>query len=179
MRGSVPSAGKTDLDSHLEARWFLLRVRHRSEKQVAAALRRKGFEVFLPTICRRRQWSDRIKEVEFPLFPCYLFCRFSPKDQLFVVSTRNVLSGVGADPPPIPVQDCEVAALKRVLASGLDVEPGPYPEAGQTVRIRREPLCDVKGVIVPEGSAYRLMVGVEATQLGASVKIPRELIDAE
>jgi transcriptional antiterminator RfaH len=163
---------------HLTPRWFLLMVHSRSEKKVSLALSRKGFEVFLPTVRTKRPWSDRTKEVEFPLFPCYLFCRFRPKDQLSVVSTPNVLFGVGADQHPIPVHDSELAALQRVLASGFDVEPWPYPRGGQVVKISREPLRDVKGVIVQEADTCLLVVGIEAIQSAVAVKIPRQLLYA-
>jgi len=41
----------------------------------AATLRGKGYEEFLPLYRSRRRWSDRIKELDVPLFPGYLFCR--------------------------------------------------------------------------------------------------------
>jgi transcription antitermination factor NusG len=151
-------------------------VRHRSEKKVALALNRKGFNAFLPMIRLKRQWSDRVKEVEFPLFPCYLFCQFRPKDELAVVCTPNVLSGVGADEHPIPVHDSEIAALQRVLASGLDVEPWPYPSSGPVVKITRDPLRDVKGVVVRQGETCRFVVGIEAIQSAVAAKIPPEML---
>jgi len=49
--------------------WFALRVRPNYEKPVAAALRGKGFQEFLPLVRSRRRWSDRVKVMDLPLFP--------------------------------------------------------------------------------------------------------------
>jgi len=107
-------------------RWWLLMVRPRSEKKVAVALARKGFEVLLPTFQPKRQWPDRTKSAELPVFPGYIFCRFRACDRPVVVSTPHVLSGVRADPHPIPVPDSEIDLLKRTLGSGFHVESWPH-----------------------------------------------------
>jgi hypothetical protein len=49
--------------------WFALQTRPRYEKTAANILRAKGYEEFLPLYCSRRRWSDRMKDVELPLFP--------------------------------------------------------------------------------------------------------------
>jgi len=61
--------------------WFAVQTRSRYENLVATLLRGKGYELFLPIYKSRRRWSDRIKELELPLFPGYLFCRFNPLDR--------------------------------------------------------------------------------------------------
>ncbi|MGA9886725.1 MAG: transcription termination/antitermination NusG family protein, partial [Candidatus Acidiferrales bacterium] len=58
--------------------WFALQVRTRQEASVAQQLNGQGYERFLPLYKVRKRWSDRIKEVNAPLFPGYLFCRFNP-----------------------------------------------------------------------------------------------------
>src|SRR6266446_4384964 len=62
--------------------WYALHVRTRFEKVVARNLRGKGYEEFLPLYSRTNRWSDRVKEIELPLFPGYVFCRFNPHDRL-------------------------------------------------------------------------------------------------
>jgi hypothetical protein len=57
--------------------WFLLRTRSKQERKVADAFQAKGYGVFLPMHTVRQQWSDRLKTYDAPLFPGYLFCRFS------------------------------------------------------------------------------------------------------
>ncbi len=71
--------------------WFALQTRSRYEHFVAAMLRGKGYELFLPVYTCQRRWSDRIKELELPLFPGYLFCRFNPLDRFPILVTPGVI----------------------------------------------------------------------------------------
>ena len=59
-------------------RWYALHVRSRYEKAVSSVLQYKGFAEFLPLYRSRRQWAQRITEIELPLFPGYVFCSFNP-----------------------------------------------------------------------------------------------------
>jgi transcription antitermination factor NusG len=159
-------------------RWHLLTVRHRSEKKVALALSNKGFEVFLPTFHVKRQWSDRVKENEVPLFPCYLFCRCRWSDLLSVVSTPGVLSGCGTDPHPVPVSDYDMARIRKVLTSGFPVEPLADPAAGrettgQIVCIDEGRLSGISGVLMEEPDRCRLVVKLDPTPHSVAVEIPR------
>ena len=67
-KGSLPEAGRP--------LWYALQVWSRKETSVSIHLQSLGYEFFLPTYKCQRQWSDRVKELEQPLFPGYLFCRF-------------------------------------------------------------------------------------------------------
>jgi hypothetical protein len=62
--------------------WYALQIRSKLGSVVSATLRGKGYEEFLPLYRARRRWSDRIKQVELPLFSGYLFCRFDVSDRL-------------------------------------------------------------------------------------------------
>src|SRR5690242_21787498 len=91
--------------------WYLVIVNSRSEKKVAALLQRHGLEVFLPVERMKRQWSDRVKWVEFPLFAARLFCRCEAKDYMKLIHCPGVCRN------PIPVPDEEMDCLKKVIAT--------------------------------------------------------------
>src|SRR5579863_2483916 len=93
--------------------WFALRVKSRSEKIVATIARNKGFEEFLPLYQSRRRWSDRFKSVELPLFPGYVFCRLNPEFRLPLLTIPGVMSFVGIGKVPVPIEEAEIAAIKR------------------------------------------------------------------
>src|SRR5262245_65794889 len=89
--------------------WYALKVRPRSEWMVAANLRNRGYEPFLPTYKSKRRWSDRIKTLELPLFPGYLFCRFDVQTRLPILTTPggSFIVGGGKTPQPIDVAESE------------------------------------------------------------------------
>ena len=102
--------------------WYAIRVQSKFESLVSTALRGKGYEEFLPFYRSRRQWSDRVKELDLPLFPGYLFCRFDVHDRLRpILTTPGVISILGAGKVPIPVADEEITTIRAVLGSGLAV----------------------------------------------------------
>src|SRR5215469_744544 len=92
--------------------WFAIRTAAGREKAVSAQLQGKGYEDFLPLYRDRRQWSDRIKEMELPLFPGYLFCRFDYSDRLPVLVTPGIKLVVGYGKSATPVADVEIDALR-------------------------------------------------------------------
>src|ERR1035441_3489792 len=69
--------------------WFALVVKPQHEKAVAEQLQAKALEHYLPLYRARRRWSDRMKAVDLPLFPRYVFCRFGFEERLKVLSTPS------------------------------------------------------------------------------------------
>src|SRR5579862_4869082 len=75
--------------------WFALRVRTKHELSIASSLRRRGYDPLVPLYQCRRVWSDRIKVVDAPLFPGYLFCRLNIDHRLPVLMTPGIVQIVG------------------------------------------------------------------------------------
>jgi transcription termination/antitermination protein NusG len=151
--------------------WYAIQVRSRYEKTIAATLLSKGYEGFLP-ICRKKsRWSDRIKEVDQPLFPGYIFCRFDANKRLPILMTSGVLRVVGIGKTPHPVEEEEISAVLAIVASGLHVEPFPYLQIGQRVRIEQGSLSGVEGILAGIKEPARLVVSVTLLQRSIAVEI--------
>ena len=156
--------------------WFALRVRPQHERSAFLALRNKGFDGYLPLYRSRRRWSDRYKELQLPLFPGYLFCRFSPLDRLSVETTPSILSILTSDHRPEPVPDSEIYSIQTMLASGLPVSPYSYLKAGDFVYIHRGPLQGLEGILVQVKNLWRVVVSVTLLQRSVAVEVDRETI---
>ena len=85
--------------------WYALHAHSRFEKAVVRNLEGKGFEPFLPLCTRVRRWSDRIKQVEIPLFPGYVFCRFDASNRLPILTIPGVSGVVGYGRDLLPVNE--------------------------------------------------------------------------
>ena len=151
--------------------WYALQVRPRCERVIASALLSKGYEGFLPLYRQRRRWSDRMKEIELPLFPGYLFCRFDLNNRLPVLVTPGVMHIVGIGRTPHPVDEEEIAALKLIVISGLQAEPRSYLTIGERVRIEIGPLAGVEGILTAIKGTSRLVVSVTLLQRSVLVEI--------
>ena len=63
----------TEHKSNINMSWYAINVKSRHEKYVHDQLKRKNIESSLPMASVIRQWSDRKKKVEIPLFRGYVF----------------------------------------------------------------------------------------------------------
>ena len=157
-------------------RWFAVRVKSRAEKLVATMARNKGFEEFLPVYRSRRQWSDRMKSVETPLFPGYVFCRLAPERRLPLLTIPGVLHFVGIGKVPAPIEEAEIAAIRTAIESGLSAEPWPFLEVGQRVRLEGGPLEGLEGILIEARKQQRLVVSVTLLKRSVAVAIERHWV---
>src|SRR5262245_27690043 len=125
--------------------WFALQTKARSEKQVARLLAHKDYECLLPTYRQKRQWSDRVVELELPLFSTYVFCRFNPSALGKAISTPGVTRVVGFGGRPAEVEVKEIEALQLLAQSCLLREPWSYIPDGSVVQVETGPLAGVQG----------------------------------
>jgi transcription antitermination factor NusG len=153
------------------APWHVLAVKHQHERAIQMGLAAKGFEAFSPTYRARRQWSDRVKTMELPLFPGYVFCRFAPADKIRVLDTPAVSRVVQFGGTLAAVPDVEIEAIRSVVASKLPVRPWLHLKPGDRVRIERGPLRGVVGVLLREKDDLELVVSIEILQRSVAVRI--------
>lgn len=170
--------GSPVLETEVEkTAWYAIRTRSKSERWVSASLRGKGYEEFLPLYRVRRTWSDRSKELDVPLFPGYVFCRFDPNDRLVpILTTVGVVSIVGAGRMPLPVDPQEIAAIRTLLRNGNAAQPYPFLNVGDKVYLERGPFTGVEGYIVNLNKKYRLVVSITLLQRSVAVEIERDWV---
>jgi transcription antitermination factor NusG len=156
--------------------WFALQVKPRHEKAVAAALRTKRFEEFLPLCVVRRKWSDRHRTLEVPLLAGYTFCRFEPNDRVRVLRTPGVRKIVGWGSTPVPVEEAEIQALQKVIEARVAASPCPYLQTGQPISIDRGPLSSLQGLLIEAKGKSRLVVSITLLQRSVSVEVDQAWI---
>src|SRR6185503_10110794 len=115
-------------------------IKSNFERIAATNLESKGLTVYSPTFRIRRRWSDRMKKVDVPLFPGYVFCQFDPNNRLPVLTTHGVLNIVGVGGTPEAITADEIENIQRMIQIGHGV-PWPFVQAGQRVLIESGPLA--------------------------------------
>jgi len=156
--------------------WFALQVRSRWEGTTAGLLRGKGLETLLPTYSTKRKWSDRFKVVEAPLFPGYVFCRFDVHNRLPVLITPGVISVVGRGKTPIAVDDREILSIQSAVGSGIRMEPWPYVEIGERVRVKDDVLDGMEGILTNFKGSDRVVISVSLLRRSVALEIDRSRI---
>ena len=160
----------------IEQRWYALQVRPRFEKIVSMHLQHKGYEEYLPVYRSRRRWSDRNKEVDFHLFPGYIFCRFDARQRLPILVIPGVMSVVGIGRNPVAVPDDEIAAVQGVVKSGLTYGPAGFITEGQSARIEHGPLRGLVGIVVATKKNCRLVISISLLQRAVAVEIDNDSV---
>ncbi len=158
----------------LNPQWYAVHVRSRHEFQVNDRLTLKGIESFLPTVERLRKWKDRKKLIAFPLFPGYVFVHTTRESNnlLMVLKVKGVvriLCTIPGEPDPIP--EDQILSLKKLVENKEELDPYPYLNEGQKVRIKKGPLYGVEGILVEKIDKHILVLSVDVLRQGVALKI--------
>lgn len=159
--------------SHTESaqpHWYAVFTCANHEKRVAEQLRMRSVEYFLPLYQSVRQWQDRRKRLELPLFPGYVFVRIPVRERLRVLEPAGVVQLVSFGGVPVPVPEEEMAAIRACL-TGHVVQPHRYPQRGQRVRVLNGPLTGFTGIVVRRRNRRRLVISFELLQRSVAVEI--------
>lgn len=130
--------------------WFVFYTKSRHEKKVRDLLLRSGYEVFLPMQTVMRQWTDRKKKVEVPLFNSYLFVKTAESQVVDVLNTPGVSTVIRHNGKPAVLRDVEYEMIKRFITSGLFLETSSYDHAflpGDRAEVIGGPLAGTQGVV--------------------------------
>jgi len=158
-------------DQLISNSWYAVQVKTTHEKRVVSMLDYSGIESFLPLYETRRPWADRIKKVELPLFPGYIFCRFGPSGRVPILKTPSVTRIVGIGYIPTPIDEKEIVAIQTVVRSGLGVFPHPYLKVGNRVRIQGGSLYGMEGIVTEFRRRDHLIISVNLLQRSVAVEI--------
>jgi transcription antitermination factor NusG len=159
----------------IRARWYACYTRARHEKRVDEQLRERGIDSYLPLVPRLRQWKDRRKVIDWPLFPSYVFGRFALLDVRRVLSIPGVSAIVRVSGRPVPIPEEELDNV-RLFAQALrggesELERRPYMEEGQWVEVLDGPFRGVRGIVMQRRGRRRVLIGIKAIGQGLEVNI--------
>lgn len=139
---------------------FAVKVRSRAETTITGTLRRKGYEVLLPTYTHRQRYSDRFKRSSRALFPGYVFVRLNPEQLLGVISTEGVSYIVKSGNTLRALPPADELLLQSLSTLPDQCQPCEFPQAGQRVQIKSGPLENQHGTLVRVGDQERVVLSL-------------------
>lgn len=102
--------------------WYAVYTKPRWEKKVHGTMTSRGLESYCPLNKVRKQWSDRVKLVEEPLFKSYVFVHVAEEEQTRVRMVDGVLNYVYWQGKPAIIKDKEIEDIRRFLNEYEDVQ---------------------------------------------------------
>jgi len=160
--------------------WYAVRTRSNFEKKVPTELDAKGIETLLPSFSEVREWKDRKKVVDQPLFPGCLFSRIldAGEARLNVLKVPGAMQILDAGVVMEPVPDNELEAIRALLLARVSYFAHPFLREGA---IRGGPLKGVEGQLDRFKNQDRLVLSIPllarsvATEVEASdVQVVRQ-----
>jgi transcription antitermination factor NusG len=158
--------------------WYAIYTRPRAEKQVAGRLVEKGVEVYLPLQKKLRQWSDRKKWVETPLFSSYVFVRINRKLYDEVLKTDGVVKYISFEGKAATIPQDQIDNLRIIVDSNAAVETvWETRKRGDRVRVNGGPLKGLTGELISDGARKKVLVRVDRLDQNLVVEVPLGLVE--
>jgi transcription antitermination factor NusG len=158
--------------------WYAVYTHPRAEKKAHADLLEKGIEAYLPLQRTLKQWSDRKKWVEEPLFRSYIFVRIPPARYFDVLNTTGIVRYITFEGKAVAVPQNQIDAIRYFLS---ETETVPEEQdlkdlkPGAAVEIIRGPLRGLTGQLVEFQGRRKVRIEIEA--LGQFLNLSISLTD--
>lgn len=164
----------------MQKHWFVFYTKSRQEKKVNELLKKRGFKTYLPLHKVLRQWSDRKKKVEVPLFNSYIFVFDFEHDIPRILDTPGIAWNIKLAGKPAFLRENELEIIQRFIETGLTIETtsadGEILKAGERTRIIDGPLKGIEGVILGAADSQTFNVVLEGIEQLIRVQMPAFLL---
>lgn len=159
--------------------WYAIYTNPRAEKKVAQALQLNGIACYLPLQITIKQWSDRKKKVEEPLFKSYVFVHVNLElEKHIVLNSPGIVKFVriGGENPKIRPHIIE--AIKLSLSNFQDIEVSAEIIAtNQYVKVIAGPLQGYEGEVKEKHGSQYFVIKIEELGTQLFIKIPPQHLE--
>jgi transcriptional antiterminator RfaH len=154
--------------------WYVIQCKAKESFRAAENLENQGFEVFHPFIQVEKVRQGKLKLVDEPLFPYYLFIHLSEVADNWrpIRSTRGVLKLVSFGHQPVRVADELVEMLRERVAP----QPEDYLKAGDRVLIEEGPFKGLNAIFQTKKGEERVILLLDLLQKQQRLEVPVKAI---
>jgi len=159
--------------------WYVVYTKSRAEKKIENILQEKGYEVFLPMVKTMRQWSDRKKKIERPLFPGYLFIKTTPVNFTNILNIDGIVNFIRFGNTVAKVREQDIFNIKIMIngSAQITIENKTYSK-GQMVKITEGIFAGYQGLVEYYKGKNILIVSLLELQMSVKVEIPADFVKA-
>ena len=158
--------------------WYPVYTNPRAEKKVYTALEQKGITAYLPIQKQLRQWSDRKKWVDVPIFPSYLFVHLNPSQMSAVLTCQGVSRFIYFSGKIATIPERQITQLRLLLANATDIEVVDREfEKGQQVIVRAGPLQGLMGELISWHSKQKMLIRIDYLTQSLLIQISPAFIE--
>jgi transcription antitermination factor NusG len=151
--------------------WYVVYTYPHYEKRILNQSEKIGIQCFLPTKKVVKQWSDRKKVVDEPLFPNYVFVYVNKQARFRLLDIAGVSRYVAFEGKPVVVSDQDMNAIKKLIVEP-EVAVEQEPQSGSKVLITDGPFTGMEGIIFQKKGKTRFGVRIPGLNHSISVEVP-------
>jgi transcription antitermination factor NusG len=160
-----------------QCKWYVITTRPRAEKKISLGLTKIGVEHFLPLQKQLRQWKDRKKWVETPLFNSYIFIYIAEQFRSHVFEVPGVVNYLSVGGKASIIRDEEIDRIAKICRYENDIEiDNEILNIGDEVEVVEGPLKGIKGKLVEKANNTFLCIVIENLGYTASFKIDKRVV---
>lgn len=160
---------------NIEKKWHVFYVQARHEKKVNLRLLDDGFEPFLPLAKVLKEWSQRKKWVEEPLFRSYIFVKIAPHEIMKVLQVPGIVTYVRHAGEPAIIRQQHIDIIRKLLVSDTTFEVSTKRiEVGSEIEIQTGPFSGHSGNVQEIRGSNKLVVNLDTIDYTIIVELPSE-----
>jgi transcription antitermination factor NusG len=160
----------------LAGTWWLAHTKARCEKVFAFDLLHRDIGYFLPMRKKITFSGGRRRHVLQPLFASYVFFCGSGQDRHAALATNRLCQVIEvADQERLIT---ELAAIEKVLAGGVHLDPWPQLAVGAQCRIKSGPMMGIEGVVIEKNvTKAKILLSVSILGQGAVLEVDGDVVE--
>jgi len=160
--------------SEVNKLWYAVYVKSRAEKKVALEFKYEGVSHYLPLVKRLKQWSDRKKWIEEPLFRSYIFVNIEQKDYYKVLQIPGTVKYITFEGHAVPVPEVQINAIKYYLEENdpENLDDSKW-QKGIKVEVISGSMAGLPGELIEVRGKKTVKVEIEAIGSTLLIHIPK------
>lgn len=158
--------------------WLAIYTKPRSEKKAYDQLLQSGIEAYLPLVKTLKQWSDRKKWVEEPLFRSYVFVRVSEKEYYNALNANPyTVRYITFEGKAVSIPPAQIEAMKNYIEQG-DFGDSDFSglEPGQEIEVNGGPMKGLRGRLVRVASKQKVRVEIDGVGKALYLEVPGSML---
>ena len=159
--------------------WIAVYTKSRHEQTVVNELNKKNIEAYCPMFKEKKQWSDRKKWVDFPLFRSYVFANIEIKENFYILQTIGVSKIEKFQEKISIIPDEVIENIKNIIHGEYKIEHADYFFKGQEVIVISGPLKGLDGTVLDLKGKDKLIIKIEAIKQAFSIEISPGLLKSK
>ncbi len=146
---------------------------HGQKSRSMSLLIKAGIDAYLPLLRVLKQWSDRKKWVEEPLFRSYLFVHITAAQYYDVLNTPGAVRYITFEGKPVAIPPQQIEAIRQFVDTGQELPDVELTlEPGSRVDIIAGPMRGISGELLEIMGKKKVRIEIDGLGQAVYLELP-------